>query len=165
MPYPALQTAFDGLYPPGLQWYWRADFVNELGDEAIALNKRFGAELPTLQSTTHFYPIDGAVHRTGRGDTAFSYRAAQWAQVIVGVSPDPSDGGRIRDWAVRYWEALHPFSAGGAYVNFMMEEGQERVRATYRDNYDRLAKVKRKYDPGNLFRINQNVMPAMVSAR
>ena len=109
MPYPALQTAFDGLYPPGLQWYWRADFVNELGDEAIALNKRFGAELPTLQSTTHFYPIDGAVHRAGRGDTAFSYREAQWAQVIVGVSPDPSDGRRIRDWAVSYWEAHTPF--------------------------------------------------------
>jgi FAD/FMN-containing dehydrogenase len=165
MPYPVLQSAFDGLYPPGLQWYWRADFVNELGDEAIAVNKRFGAELPTLQSTMHLYPIDGAVHRAGRGATAFSYREAQWAQVIVGVSPDPSDGGRIRDWAVGYWEALHPYSAGGAYVNFMMEEGQERVRATYRDNYDRLAKVKRKYDPGNLFHINQNVVPAMVSAR
>ena len=118
-----------------------------------------------MQSTMHLYPIDGAVHRVGRGDTAFSYREAQWAQVIVGMSPDPSDGGRIRDWAVSYWEALHPFSAGGAYVNFMMEEGQELVRATYRDNYDRLAKVKRKYDPGNLFHINQNVMPAMGSAR
>jgi FAD/FMN-containing dehydrogenase len=160
MPYPVLQSAFDGLYPPGLQWYWRADFVNELGDEAIALNLRYGAELPTLQSTTHMYPIDGAVHRVGPRDTPFSYRDAQWTQVMVGVSPDRADGKRIRDWTVGYWEALHPYSAGGAYVNFMMEEGQDRVRATYRDNYDRLAKIKRKYDPGNLFRINQNIAPA-----
>ena len=160
MPYPVLQSAFDGLYPPGLQWYWRADFVNELGDEAIALNLQFGADLPTLQSTMHMYPIDGAVHRVGQRDTAFSYRDSQWAQVIVGVSPDPADAKRIRDWAVGYWEALHPYSAGGAYVNFLMDEGQDRVRATYGDNYDRLAKVKRKYDPGNLFRINQNITPA-----
>ena len=80
---------------------------------------------------------------------------------MVGVSPDPADAARIRDLAVRYWEALHAYSAGGAYVNFMMDEGQERVKATYRDNYDRLAKAKRKYDPGNLFRLNQNIMPAM----
>jgi hypothetical protein len=143
-----------------LQWYWRADFVNELGDDAIARNLQFGAELPTWQSTTHMYPIDGAVHRVGARDTAFSYRNSQWTQVMVGVSPDPADGKRIRDWTVAYWEAVHPYSAGGAYVNFMMDEGQDRVRATYRDNYDRLAKVKRKYDPGNLFRINQNITPA-----
>jgi FAD/FMN-containing dehydrogenase len=79
---------------------------------------------------------------------------------MVGVSPDPADAARIKDWTVRYWEALHPYSAGGAYVNFMMDEGQERVRATYRDNYDRLARIKRKYDPGNLFRVNQNILPA-----
>ena len=165
VPYPVLQSAFDEIYPPGLQWYWRGDFVNELNDEAIALHTQFGAELPTLQSTMHLYPINDVVHRAGRGDTAFSYRGAQWAQVILGVSPDPSDGGRIRDWAVGYWEALHPFSADGACVNFTMEDERERVRASCRDRDERLAKVKRKYDPGNLFHINQNVMPAMVSAR
>jgi FAD/FMN-containing dehydrogenase len=160
VPYPALQSVFDGLYPPGHQWYWRADFINDLGDEAIARHQEFAAALPTMQSTMHMYPTDGAAHRVARQDTAFSHREARWAQVMVGVSPDPADAARIKDWTVRYWEALHPYSAGGAYVNFMMDEGQERVRATYRDNYDRLARIKRKYDPGNLFRVNQNILPA-----
>ncbi len=160
MPYPVLQSAFDALYPPGLQWYWRADFVNELSDEAIARHATYGSQLPTLHSTMHLYPIDGAVHRVRRNDTAFSYREARWAQVMVGVDPDAANAERIKDWTVRYWEALHPYSAGGAYVNFMMDEGQERVQATYRDSYARLAKIKRKYDAGNLFRVNQNIRPA-----
>ncbi len=160
MPYPVLQSAFDALYPPGLQWYWRADFMNELSDEAIARHFTYGSQLPTLHSTMHLYPIDGAVHRVRRNDTAFSYRAARWAQVMVGVDPDAANAERIKDWTVRYWEALHPYSAGGAYVNFMMDEGQERVQATYGDNYGRLAKIKRKYDAGNLFRVNQNIRPA-----
>jgi FAD/FMN-containing dehydrogenase len=116
--------------------------------------------MPTPQSTMHLYPIDGAVHRTGRNETAFWYRDAQWAQVIVGVDPDPAKAAELKAWCVSYWDALHPYSAGGAYVNFMMDEGQERVRATYRDNYDRLAAIKRRYDPGNLFRVNQNIHPA-----
>lgn len=160
MPYPALQSAFDALYPPGLNWYLRADFLHELPDEAIALHARFAAELPTVHSTMHLYPIDGAVHQVAKNATAFSYRDARWAKVIAGVSPDPSDTAKIKDWTVRYWEALHRYSAGGAYVNFLMDEGQERVKATYRDNYDRLAKIKRKYDPQNLFRANQNIVPA-----
>ncbi|HEX5500346.1 MAG TPA: BBE domain-containing protein, partial [Thermomicrobiales bacterium] len=160
MPFPALQSAFDALYPPGDQWYWRADFVKELSDEAIAKHIGFAKTLPTPQSTMHLYPISGAIHRIARDDTAFSYRDAQWAEVIVGVDPDPAKASELKDWCVSYWEALHPYSAGGAYVNFMMDEGQERVRATYRDNYDRLAAIKRRYDPTNLFRVNQNIRPA-----
>ncbi|AEB12661.1 FAD-binding oxidoreductase [Marinithermus hydrothermalis] len=159
VPYPALQSAFDGLYPPGLQWYWRADFVRELSDEAVARHAQHGAAMPTPLSTMHLYPIDGAVHRVAPDATAFSYRDARWAEVIVGVDPAPANAGRIKDWTVRYWEALHPYSAGGAYVNFMMEEGQERVQATYRDNYERLVRVKQRYDPHNLFRVNQNIRP------
>jgi len=160
MPYPMLQGAFDGLYTPGLQWYWRADFVNELSDEAIALHVKHGAQLPSLHSTMHLYPIDGAAQRVGRKETAFSYRDARWAAVFVGVDPDPANGARVGAWARDYQTALHPYSAGGAYVNFMMEEGQDRVQATYRDNYPRLAAVKRSLDPGNLFRVNQNILPA-----
>jgi FAD/FMN-containing dehydrogenase len=159
MPYPALQSAFDALYPPGLQWYWRADFVNELSDEAIERHVEHGSRLPTMQSTMHLYPIDGAAHRVGKNDTAFSYRDARWAEVIVGVDPHPANAQSIKEWTVAYWDALHPYSAGGAYVNFMMDEGKERVRATYRDNYDRLVAVKNEYDPTNLFRINQNIKP------
>jgi FAD/FMN-containing dehydrogenase len=160
MPYPVWQSAFDGLYPPGHQWYWRADFVNELTDQAIALHAEHGARMPTMQSSMHMYPIDAAVHRVGRNDTAFSYRESKWAAVIVGVDPDPANRERITQWCKTYWDALHPFSAGGAYVNFMMDEGDTRVQASYLDHYPRLAAVKQKFDPGNLFRVNQNIKPA-----
>jgi FAD/FMN-containing dehydrogenase len=160
MPHPALQSAFDGLYPPGDQWYWRADFVKEIPDEAVEIHARFGAELPTMKSTMHMYPIDGAAHDVGPEDTAWSYRDAVWTSVFAGVDPDAANVDVIRQWSIDYFEALHPFSAGGAYVNMMMDEGRERVRASYRGNYERLAAVKAKYDPGNLFRVNQNIEPA-----
>jgi FAD/FMN-containing dehydrogenase len=159
MPYPALQSAFDGLYPPGEEWYWRADFVNELGDAAIAEHVRFAATLPTPKSTMHLYPINGAAHRVKAADTAFSYRDANWAEVIVGVSPDPEDRAAITAWTKDYWDAVHPHCAGGAYVNMMMDEGEDRIRASYRDNYRRLVDVKRQFDPANLFRVNQNIRP------
>ena len=160
MPFPALQTLFDDFYSPGLQWYWRADFVRELPDGAIAEHARFGEGLPTLHSTMHLYPIDGAVQDVGADETPFSFRDCGWCEVIVGVDPDPANSGLIRDWTVDYWDATHPYSAGGAYVNFMMDEGHARVRATYGDNYPRLAAAKATYDPGNLFRVNQNIEPA-----
>jgi hypothetical protein len=160
MPYPTLQSGFDALYPPGHQWFWRADFVDELPDEAIALHVEHASRMPTMQSSMHLYPIDGAVHRTGRKDTAFSYRDAQWACVIMGVDPDPANRELIVSWCKNYWKALHPYSAGGAYVNFLMDEGQERVHATYREHYPKLAAIKQKYDAGNLFRLNQNIKPA-----
>jgi hypothetical protein len=155
-----LQSMFDGLYPAGDQWYWRADFVKEIPRTAAEIHARFGAQLPTMQSTMHLYPINGAAHDVDSSDTAWSYRDATWASVYAGVDHDPANAAAIRDWTIDYFEALHPFSAGGAYVNMMMDEGQERVRAAYRDNYDRLAQVKAKYDPNNLFRVNQNIQPA-----
>ena len=160
MPHAMLQGAFDGLYPPGDQWYWRADFVKEIPDEAVAVHSRFGTAIPTMQSTMHMYPIDGAVHDVARDQTAWGYRDAVWGSVFAGVDHDPANIPAIRNWSVDYHEALHPYSAGGAYVNMMMDEGQERVRASYGDNYDRLARVKREYDPDNLFRVNQNIKPA-----
>jgi len=159
MPLPAANSLFDALYPPGLQWYWRADFVKELSDAAVERHAYHGAMLPTMHSTMHLYAIDGAAHRVGKNDTAFSYREANFAEVIVGVDPDPANNARITTWCKDYFDALHPYSAGGAYVNFMMEEGQERVQSSYRDNYDRLVAIKSKYDPSNLFRVNQNLRP------
>ncbi len=160
MPQPVLQSMFDALYPTGHQWYWRADFVKELSDNAIGQHIKYGATLPTMQSTMHLYPVNGAAHRVGKNDTPWSYRDATWAEVMVGVDPDPANKDRIVSWTKEYWEAVHPYSAGGAYVNFMMDEGEDRVKATYRDNYARLAAVKKKYDPANVFRVNQNIKPS-----
>jgi FAD/FMN-containing dehydrogenase len=160
VPFPAIQSAFDGLYEPGYQWYWRADFVNELSDDAIERHVEHGSRMPTLLSTMHLYPIDGAVHDAAPGATPFAFRGSRWAEVIVGVDPEPELATTIRDWATGYHDAVHPFGAGGAYVNFLMDEGQERVKATYGPNYDRLARVKGEYDPDNLFRVNQNIQPA-----
>jgi FAD/FMN-containing dehydrogenase len=160
MPFSALQGAFDALNPAGLQQYWKADFFNEISDAAIDVHLKYGAQLPTGLSAMHLHPIDGAVSRVPEGATAFAYRGGGWAGVIVGVDPDPANAGLISQWARDYWEELHPTSAGGGYVNFLMSEGQERVKAAYRGNYERLAQVKKRYDPGNVFHINQNIQPA-----
>jgi UDP-N-acetylenolpyruvoylglucosamine reductase len=159
MPYPALQSMFDSIYPPGLQWYWRGDFFSRISDRAVDEHLKFGEQLPTLHSTMQLNPVDGAVSRVDRRQTAFSYRDAKWSMVIVGVDPDPANAEKITTWTKDYWAALHPYSMGGSYVNFMMDEGIDRVKATYRDNYDRLREIKRKYDPNNFFRINQNITP------
>ena len=159
MPFNVLQGAFDPLYPAGLQWYWRADFFNEISDAAIEVHRKYGAMLPTGHSTMHMYPIDGAASRVAADATAFAYRDGGWAGVIVGVDPDPANAGLITQWARDYYQELHPTSAGGGYINFMMSEGQERIRASYRGNYDRLARIKHRYDPDNTFHINQNIQP------
>ena len=159
-PFPVVQSIFDPLFVPGLQWYWRADNFTELSDEAIASHLEHGPKLPSMLSTMHLYPVNGASRRIGKSDTAYSFREALFAEVIVGVDPDPANAPAITNWCKDYWEALHPYSAGGAYVNFMMDEGQDRVQATYRDNYQRLAEIKKKYDPTNFFRVNQNIRPA-----
>jgi FAD/FMN-containing dehydrogenase len=160
VPFPALQSAFDPFYPPGLQWYWRADFFTDIPDGAIERHLEHGPRLPTPLSTMHIYAVDGAASLVGRTDTAFNFREARFAVVIVGVDPDPASTPAIVDWTGSYGDALRPYSAGGAYVNFMMDEGHDRVRATYRENYDRLAEIKGRYDPDNLFHLNQNIPPA-----
>ncbi|MGB5463805.1 MAG: FAD-binding oxidoreductase [Aureibaculum sp.] len=160
MPYPSVQTLFDGLFPPGLQWYWRADFFNELGPEVSKQHLKYGSCIPTPLSQMHLYPISGAASRVGKEETPWAYRDANYAGVIVGVDPDPSNANKITRWCKDYWEALHPYSAGGAYSNFMMDEGQERVKASYKHNYDRLTKIKKKYDPDNFFSVNQNIKPS-----
>ncbi|WP_288026283.1 FAD-binding oxidoreductase [Arthrobacter sp.] len=160
MPFSALQGAFDPFYPAGLQWYWKADMFTEISDTAIDIHAKYGALLPTGHSTMHLYPVDGAAARIDAAATAFPYRGGGWAGVIVGVDPDPAQASSITAWARSYWEELHPASAGGAYVNFLGDEGDARVRAAYGENYARLARVKAQYDPQNVFHVNQNIPPA-----
>jgi hypothetical protein len=161
VPFPALQTLFDPLLPPGLQWYWSPDFVTEISDQAIKEHVKYGSAMPTNLSTMHLYPINGAASKVGKNDTAWAYRDANWSMIIAGIDPDPANKGIVTKWAKDYWNAMHPFSAGGAYINFMMEdEGQERVKTAYKDNYNKLVSVKNKYDPHNFFRVNQNIVPS-----
>ena len=161
--HPALNSMFDGLYPAGDQWYWKADFVREIPDDAVDLHVAFAEQLPTWKSTMHLYPIDGAAGRVAKDATAWNYRDAKWGMVMVAVSQDPADNPAMIAWDRAYCAALHPYSAGGAYVNMMMDsadEGQERVRASYGEHYARLTQIKAAYDPTNLFRVNQNIAPA-----
>jgi hypothetical protein len=159
MSYTSMQSLFDSLVPAGLQWYWKGHFVDRLSEEAIDRHLEFGSQVPTLLSTMHLYPIDGAAARVGREETAFSYRDARFSMVVCGIDPEPANAEVITKWTKDYWAALEPFSLGGAYVNFMMDEGAERVRAAYRENFERLVEIKTKYDPGNLFACNQNIQP------
>jgi FAD/FMN-containing dehydrogenase len=160
IPFPALQSLFDPLLPTGMQWYWKADFVKELPDRAIQLHIEHIEKVPTELSIAHIYPLDGAVHKVGRNETAWNCRDATWSMVICGIDPNPAKAKALKTWAKEYWEAIHPYNLSGAYLNFMMEEGEDRIRATYGDNYGRLATIKRKYDPTNFFRVNQNIKPA-----
>jgi FAD/FMN-containing dehydrogenase len=161
MPFPALQSMFDGLYPKGMQWYWRGDFVKTLSDAAIDAHLQEAAKTPSELSLMHLYPTDGAVHRIGKQETAWSARDANWSMVIAGIDPNPQRAGAVTRWTKDYWAAVHPHDLAGGYSNFMMDdEGESRVKATYGENYPRLAALKAKYDPANLFRINQNIRPA-----
>lgn len=161
MPYPAIQSLFDGLMPSGMQLYWRGDFFNEIGAEVGAQHFKYGSIIPTPLSLMHLYPITGAASRVGNEETSWAYRDTKYTGVIVGVDPDPANADKITQWCKDYHQALHDYSSGGAYSNFMMDEGQERIKASYRHNYDRLAQIKKQYDPNNLFKVNQNIKPSL----
>ncbi len=161
MPFTSMQSLFDPFFPKGLQWYWKGDYVKELPDGAIDAHIASIAKAPSNLCLMHLYPIDAAVHRVGAADTAWATRDARWSMVIAAVDSDPKNAGELKKWGRAYWQAVHPFNLGGAYVNFMMDDENEgRIQASYGANYPRLAEIKRKYDPSNLFRVNQNIAPA-----
>jgi hypothetical protein len=161
MPFPAMQSLFDGLMPKGLQWYWKGDYVKELSDAAIDVHIANISKAPSELSLMHLYPIDGAVHRVGASATPWSARDARWSMVIAGIDPNPAKADALKKWGRGYWESIHRFNPGGAYVNFMMDDEVDgRLQQSYGANYERLASVKKKYDPENFFRVNQNIRPA-----
>jgi FAD/FMN-containing dehydrogenase len=160
MPFTAIQSLFDPLMPKGLQWYWKGAYVKELPDAAIDVHLAYAAEAPSELSLVHLYPIDGAVHRVASDETAWSCRDATWSMVIAAIDPDPAKADALKRWGRAYWQAVSPYTTGGGYVNFMMgDEGEARIKATYGGNFERLTALKRKYDPNNLFRVNQNIKP------
>ncbi len=159
IPIPTLNSLFDWLYPPGLQWYWKGHYVNELTDESIDENIKFGSSLPTPRSTMHLYPIDGKAHEVDQKDTAWGHRNIRWVQAILGVSDDPKKTDLIKNWSKEYFDAVIAYSSGGGYVNFTMQDDEARVKESYGLNFDRLRKIKKKYDPDNFFHLNQNIKP------
>lgn len=159
MPYPALNSAFDALVPPGLQHYWKANFNVELTDAAIAGHLEHGPRIPVVNSTVHIYPINGACHEVAPDATAFAYRDASFATVIAGMWPDPSQNEANTQWVRDYYRATAPHSEEGGYINFMAADDQDRIAANYKGNFQRLVDIKGKFDPGNLFHINQNIRP------
>lgn len=159
MPYAALNSAFDALVPAGLQHYWKAAFVSELTDEAIRAHVEHGARVPTVNSTVHLYPINAACHDVADDATAFGHRDATFAPVIAGMWPDPADNAANTTWVKDYYAAVAPHSEAGGYVNFASPDDQDRVADNYGAGYPRLREIKRRYDPTNLFRFNQNIVP------
>jgi FAD/FMN-containing dehydrogenase len=160
MPYPALNAAFDPIFPKGIRSYWKGSFVKELSDAAIEQHLVHGPKVPEVSATMHLYPINGAVHRVGADETAFAYRDSSFAMVIVCAWEDPAlDQQRIQ-WVRDYYQALAPYSEPGGYINFMADDDGARVHDNYRGKFERLAQIKKTYDPGNLFHINQNIPPA-----
>ena len=160
MPYPALNSAFDGLVPPGLQHYWKAVFAKDLSDGAIAAHLENGPKIPAVNSTMHIYPINGAVHDVAADATAFGHRNAKYAMVIAGMWPDPAHNEANTRWVKDYYKGLSPHAEEGGYINFAAADDMNRVRANFGQNYDRLCEVKAKYDSENVFRYNQNISPA-----
>ncbi|MFF8377272.1 FAD-binding oxidoreductase [Streptomyces sp. NPDC015661] len=159
MPYPVINTFFDEQLPPGLYHYWKGNFSRGLTDGAIAAHMEFGATMPSMESDTAIFPIDGACHEVGPEDTAFAYRDASFSHTFGGTWVDPADNERNIVWTRAYDAALRPHTEEAGYVNFMTDDDQDRVRVNYRQNYDRLREVKRRYDPDNVFRFNQNIAP------
>jgi len=162
IPMPALNGMFDALYPPGMQWYWKGHYVKEMTEACIEENIKHGSKIPGMHSTMHFYPIDGKAHEVSNDETAWANRDARWAQVIVGVDPDPANAEKVTGWCKAYYDGMIPHAMGGGYINFMMEEGQERIKNSYKDNYERLVDIKTKYDSSNFFHINQNIRPKSI---
>ncbi len=161
MPFPAIQGMFDPLFPKGLQWYWKGDFVKDLPDEAIDAHIAEAAKAPSEISLMHLYPIDGAARRVAKDETPWGGRNATFSMAICAVDPRPSQAEALKSWGRTYWNAVHKFNPGGGYVNFMdADDGEARVKASYGEHYERLAAIKKKYDPANLFRVNQNIRPA-----
>jgi FAD/FMN-containing dehydrogenase len=160
MPYPALNSAFDAIFPKGIRSYWKGSFATELPDAAIEQHVIHGGKVPEVSATMHLYPINGACHEVDADQTAFAYRDATFAQVIVAAWHDPLVDQERIGWVRDYYAATAPYCQAGGYVNFMADDDSARVEDNYRGHYNRLADIKRAYDPGNLFHLNQNIAPA-----
>ena len=162
MPYIDAQTMADFLWPRGFHNYWKSGFLKELNEAVIDTVVDFYEKVPSPMTTVVLeHNGDGAMDRVGEDETAFGHRNRPYNLLITSVWSDPADSDANVQWTRELWEAMQPFLAGSVYVNYLGEEGEERVQAAYTPaKYERLVALKTKYDPTNLFRLNQNIKPA-----
>jgi FAD/FMN-containing dehydrogenase len=160
-PYVAWQTILDPLLTPGARNYWKSHDFREPSDGLIDVLIEHARKIPDPQTEIAFAQLGGAVARVPHGATAYTHRDGQFVLNVHGRWDDPAKDAQCVGWARELFNAAAPFATGGAYVNFLTQDEQDRVRAAYGDNYDRLVALKNKYDPGNLFRVNQNIAPTL----
>ncbi|WP_043444557.1 FAD-binding oxidoreductase [Arthrobacter sp. L77] len=158
--YCELQSAHDAGFPRGQNHYWKSSFFTDFTDDAIDILLHFAAELPSPASSIGMQQMHGAAARVDTAATAFPHRRSQIELLILSQWADPAETERNVGWTRALFEALQPFAVSGVYVNDLGDEGEDRVKAAYGANYDRLSAAKAKYDPTNLFRSNQNIRPA-----
>lgn len=157
--YTALQATGDAFFPTGLHHYWKTHFLREISDGAIDVVVRHFANVPSPRTIVVFQQYGGAVSRVGPSATAFRHREAQYDFLPTSIWADPAESATHIAWVRGLWEAMRPFATGGEYMNNLGDEGEDRVRAAYGENYGRLVALKDKYDPANFFRLNANVKP------
>jgi FAD/FMN-containing dehydrogenase len=160
LPYTVWQSSQDAGVPSGIQAYWKTEYLTDLSDQAIhALIEQF-SHVPSPFTGIHIHHLEGVVGRIGENATAFSHRDTRYVLNIVGLWKEPADTDRNTAWVRGAWQAIRPYSTGAVYINFLGDEGDERVRAAYGvEKYERLVELKKKYDPTNLFHLNQNIRP------
>lgn len=159
MPYTAVQALGGDLYPPGRLNYWKSSFIKELSDDAIDTMIAQFSVVPSPFSAAAFEHLGGAVSRIGKDETAFGERSAHYSLIITSEWVDPVESEKNIQWARDFWEAMHPFARESVYVNYLDADEEDRIRAAYGTNYERLVALKNKYDPTNLFGLNQNIKP------
>jgi hypothetical protein len=158
-PYTAWQQAFDPLLTPGARNYWKSHNFIQLGDDALDCITTYAGRLPSTESEIFVGLIDGASNRIPSDAMAYAHRDARFVMNVHTRWRSPADDAMCIEWARQFFRASAPFASAGAYVNFMTEEEGTRVAAAYGSNYARLVEVKRRYDPQNVFHINQNIAP------
>jgi FAD/FMN-containing dehydrogenase len=163
MAYRTLQSAPDAGFPFGRQHYWKSSYLKHLSDEAIEVMVRFVAEMPSPTTGVGFQQMHGAASRVDPAATAFPHRDEHYDLIILSQWTDPTDSAKNIEWTRAFFDAMQPFFERGVYVNNLGEEGEDRVKAAYGANYDRLLSLKNKYDPTNHFRFNQNIKPTAQS--
>ena len=164
MSYVQLNMLFDAAFPyGGVQRYWKSSFLKELGDDALEILVDRAATLPSPMSMVGFFHVHGAATRVDPDATAFGLRDDQWDYDVISQWDDPAESARHIQWTREFWTAVEPFATGAVYVNHLDAEEGARIRAAYSNSssYGRLVALKNKYDPTNLFRLNQNIRPTV----